>query len=64
MDTRGLIHFVYRIHGYPIGTDGASLKTKAEHVSKKELQPGDILVFHGESEDSSSGGRFYKLRKE
>ena len=50
MDTRGLIHLVYRIHGYPIGTDSASLKAKAERVSKKELRPGDILVFRGESE--------------
>ena len=64
MDTHGLIHLVYRIHGYPIGTDGASLKTNAEHVSKKELQPGDILVFHGESEGLFLGnGRFLQTSK-
>jgi cell wall-associated NlpC family hydrolase len=64
MDTRGLIHLVYRIHGYPTGTDDASFKAKAEQVSKKELQPGDILVFHGESEGLFLGnGRFLQISK-
>jgi hypothetical protein len=59
MDTGGLIYIVYRIHGYFTGTDGESLKTKAERVPKKDLQPGDILVFHGESEGLFLGnGRF------
>jgi cell wall-associated NlpC family hydrolase len=64
MDTRGLIHLVYRIHGYPTGTDGASFRANAEHVSKKELQPGDILVFHGESEGLFLGNsRFLQTSK-
>ncbi|HUI68238.1 MAG TPA: NlpC/P60 family protein [Nitrospirota bacterium] len=64
MDIRGLIHIVYRIHGYPIGTDDASFQANAEHVSKKELQPGDILIFHGESEGLFLGnGRFLHAAK-
>ncbi len=64
MDTRGLIYLVYRIHGIPSGTDGASFRAKAEHVSKKELQPGDILVFHGESAGLFLGnGRFLQTSK-
>jgi cell wall-associated NlpC family hydrolase len=64
MDTRGLIHIAYRIHGFPTGTDGASLKAKAERVPKKDLQPGDILVFHGENEGLFLGsGRFLQASR-
>jgi hypothetical protein len=59
MDTRGLIHIAYRIHGFPMNTDGASLLAKAERVSKQDLQPGDILVFYDGNEGLFLGsGRF------
>ena len=48
MDTRGLIYIVYRIHGIDLDTERDALKTKAVKVPKKELAPGDILVFNGE----------------
>jgi len=48
MDTRGLIYIVYRIHGMDLDTDRDALKEKALRVAKKDLLPGDILVFHGE----------------
>ncbi|MBS1125861.1 MAG: peptidase, partial [Nitrospirae bacterium] len=48
MDTSGLIYTVYRIHGIDLDTDRDALKAKAVKVQKKELLPGDILVFYGE----------------
>jgi hypothetical protein len=48
MDTRGLIYTVYRIHDIDLDTDREALKSKAVKVQKKDLLPGDILVFHGE----------------
>lgn len=48
MDTRGLIHTVYRIHGIDLDPSGDTLKAKSVKVPKKDLLPGDILVFNGE----------------
>jgi hypothetical protein len=48
VDTSGLIYTVYRIHGIDLDTDRNTLKAKAVKVQKKELLPGDILVFYGE----------------
>jgi len=48
MDTRGLIYTVYRIHGIDLDTDRDALKARAVKVQKKDLLPGDILVFNGE----------------
>jgi cell wall-associated NlpC family hydrolase len=48
MDTRGLIHTVYRIHGIDLDPSWDALKASATKVSKKDLLPGDILVFNGE----------------
>jgi len=48
MDTRGLIYTVYRIHGIDLDTERDALNVKAVKVSKKDLVPGDILVFYGE----------------
>jgi len=48
MDSRGLIHVVYRIHGVDLDAGYDSLKAHAVKVPKKEMQPGDILVFSGE----------------
>jgi len=47
IDVNGLIYITYRIHGIALSTDRASFKGKAGRVSKKELEPGDILVFYG-----------------
>ena len=49
MDGGGLIYITYRIHGILLGTDRDSFQGRAEHVSKKDLEPGDILVFYGNS---------------
>jgi hypothetical protein len=48
MDTRGLIYTVYQIHGIELDTERDVLKAKTVKVPKKELAPGDILVFNGE----------------
>ena len=48
MDTRGLIYTVYRIHGIDLDLSRDGLKAKAAKVTKKDLLPGDILVFNGE----------------
>ncbi len=59
MDTRGLIYIVYRIFGIPLNAEPASLRTQAEKVDKKDLQPGDVLVFYGEGTGLYVGnGRF------
>jgi cell wall-associated NlpC family hydrolase len=48
MDTRGLISTVYRIHGIDIDPDKLSSRKAGEQLSRKDLQPGDVLVFQGE----------------
>ncbi len=48
MDTRGLIYIVYCIYGMPLNPEPASLMKFAEKIDKKDLRPGDILVFYGE----------------
>jgi cell wall-associated NlpC family hydrolase len=59
MDTAGLIHVVYRIHGYPLGTERDVLKSRAERVTKKDLQAGDVLLFNSEGEGLYLGnGKF------
>lgn len=64
MDMPGLIYITYRIHGVPLGTDRASFKDKAGRVSKKDLEPGDILVFYGEGLGLYLGnGRFVQVPK-
>ncbi len=64
MDTRGLIYIVYRIHGYSLSMDRAAIKSRADRIAKKELQSGDILVFHGESEGLYvGGGRFLQAAR-
>jgi cell wall-associated NlpC family hydrolase len=65
MDTRGLIYTVYRIHGIDLDADQAALREKAVKVPKKDLLPGDILVFYGEGLGLYAGdGRFlHSVRK-
>jgi hypothetical protein len=64
MDVNGLIYITYRIHGVPLSTDRASFKGKAEQVPKKELEPGDILVFYGDGLGLYLGnGRFIQVPK-
>jgi cell wall-associated NlpC family hydrolase len=58
MDSYGLIYIVYRIYGYPLGMDRDSLKSRAERVAKKDLQPGDILLFNGDEGIYLGNGRF------
>lgn len=59
IDTAGLIYTVYRTHGIDLNMDHAALREKTVRVSKKDLEPGDILVFYGEGLGLAlSGGRF------
>jgi hypothetical protein len=50
IDMRGLISVTYRIHGISLGADRDALIARARRVTKKDLEPGDILVFHGDGE--------------
>jgi cell wall-associated NlpC family hydrolase len=64
MDTSGLIYITYRIHGIPLSTERASFNGRAERVSKKDLVPGDILVFYGDGLGLYLGnGRFIEVPK-
>jgi len=64
MDTRGLIYITYRIHGIPLDMESAALRSRAEKFSKKDLEPGDILVFFGEGQGLYLGsGRFLQVPK-
>jgi cell wall-associated NlpC family hydrolase len=64
MDISGLIYITYRIHGILLSTDRASFKGRAERVSRKDLEPGDILVFYGEGLGLYLGnGRFIQFPK-
>lgn len=64
IDIHGLIYSTYRIHGIFIGNDRASLIAKAARVSKKDLEPGDILIFYGDGQGLYLGnGRFLQVAK-
>jgi cell wall-associated NlpC family hydrolase len=64
MDTNGLIYITYRVHGIPINTDHATLRARVERVSKKDLEPGDILVFYGDTLGLYLGnGRFLQAAR-
>jgi cell wall-associated NlpC family hydrolase len=64
IDTRGLIYIVYRVHGIPVEPARSALKSTAEKVQKKDLLPGDILLFYGEGQGLSLGdGRFLQVLK-
>ncbi len=55
IDGNGLISVVYRIHGFPTASSRELLKERGERVSKKDLEPGDILIFSGGQEGMSLG---------
>jgi len=60
----GLIHLAYRIHGIFLGTDRETLIARAKKVQKKELEQGDVLVFHGEGVGLYlGGGRFLQTTR-
>jgi hypothetical protein len=64
MDISGLIYITYRIHGILFSTNRASFKGRAERVSRKDLESGDILVFYGENLGLYLGnGRFIQFPK-
>lgn len=64
MDMRGLIYIAYRIHGISLGHDRDAFIARASRVQKKDLEPGDILVFHGEGEGLYLGsGRFLQIAR-
>ena len=64
MDTRGLIYATYRIHGISLGPDRSALLNKGTRVSKKELEPGDLLMFYGDGQGLYIGnGRFLQVAK-
>lgn len=60
IDTNGLISLAYLIHGITINTGHLG----GERVSKKDLEPGDILVFSGGGRGLYVGnGRFLQVAK-
>jgi hypothetical protein len=62
MDIHSLIALAYRIHGIPLSTDREWLSNRSRRVSKKELEPGDVLVFHGDGLGLYLGeGRFLQV---
>jgi hypothetical protein len=64
MDINGLIYITYRIHGISIGLGRSSLHGKAVRVSKKELEPGDVLAFYGDGQGLYVGnGRFLQTAR-
>jgi cell wall-associated NlpC family hydrolase len=64
IDINGLISIVYRIHGFPATRDRRELTEKVGRVSKKDLEPGDILVFYGGKEGLYLGnGRFMQVAR-
>ena len=64
IDINGLISIVYRIHGFPATRDRRELIEKGGRVSKKDLEPGDILVFYGGQEGLYLGnGRFMQVAR-
>jgi len=64
MDTAGLISICYRVHTITASTDRAWLRTAGERVAKKDLEPGDIVVFTGEGLGLMVGeGRFLQAQK-
>lgn len=59
MDSAGLIHIAYRVNGIPVGKTINELEKEAERVDRKDLQPGDVLVFYSEGAGLYlGGGRF------
>jgi cell wall-associated NlpC family hydrolase len=48
MDSRGLIYILYRIHGIDLNMDRDKLKERSRSVTRKDLAPGDVLLFHQE----------------
>ncbi len=64
MDASGLIYIVYRIYGIPVGTEPGALREQARKIERKDLQPGDVLIFYGEGKGLSLGsGRFLRSAK-
>ncbi|HUK99914.1 MAG TPA: NlpC/P60 family protein [Nitrospirota bacterium] len=64
IDMHGLIYITYRIQGISLEPDRTSLIARSLHVSKKDLEPGDILIFHGETEGLFLGnGRFLQTTR-
>jgi NlpC/P60 family len=64
IDMHGLIYITYRIQGISLEPDRDSLIAKSLHVSKRDLEPGDILVFNGESDGLYLGnGRFLQTAR-
>lgn len=64
IDERGLIAVAYRVHGVHLGRDLAAIRDRGVRVSKKELEPGDLLVFYGEREGLYIGsGRFLQIAR-
>ncbi len=64
IDMNGLISVSYRVHGITINTERSELKAQGARISKKDLDPGDILVFSGEGRGLYVGdGRFLQVAK-
>jgi cell wall-associated NlpC family hydrolase len=57
IDGKGLISVVYRIHGFPSASGPKEMGRK--RVSKKDLEPADILIFSGGQEGVYLGNERY-----
>jgi gamma-D-glutamyl-L-lysine dipeptidyl-peptidase len=64
MDMNGLISLAYLIHGTTINIGHLESRAQGERISKKDLEPGDILVFSGGGRGLYMGnGRFLHVAK-
>jgi len=64
IDECGLISVAYRVHGIHLSRELAGLGDRGVRVSKKDLEPGDILIFYGEHQGLYLGsGRFLQVAR-
>jgi cell wall-associated NlpC family hydrolase len=61
IDGKGLISVVYRIHGFPSANGRGEPNEKGKRVSKKDLEPADILIFSGDQEGMYLGNERFML---
>ena len=48
-DCSGLVYYVLKSHGITVSRSSAAMYSCGKPISKSELQPGDLVFFHGSS---------------